>query len=69
MTVTPPSGFRFACQLFSLSQRDLDRTGQKISEFELEPDEGFSDRQNIEQKIDQLKVEQVLKDAVQQLFP
>jgi hypothetical protein len=64
VTVPLPSGFGCTCQYFSLSPRDFERNGGKLSVFDLEPDEGFLYRDDIEQKIDQLKVDRTLKDAM-----
>jgi hypothetical protein len=62
--VYPPSRFSCTCTVFSLSQRDFERNGGKLSVFDLEPDEGFLYRDDIEQKIDQLKIDRTLKDAM-----
>jgi SPP1 gp7 family putative phage head morphogenesis protein len=62
VVVFPPAGFGCTCQIFSLSDRDLDRSGGKLSVFSLEPDPGFLYRGGIDKKIDQMKVDQVLKD-------
>jgi SPP1 gp7 family putative phage head morphogenesis protein len=61
VTVYPPSGFNCTCSVFSLSRRDLEREGGKLSKFDLEPDEGFLYRDDVQKKIDQLKVDQTLK--------
>jgi SPP1 gp7 family putative phage head morphogenesis protein len=68
VTVFPPAGFSCTCTVFSLSQRDFERNGGKLSVFDLEPDEGFLYRDDIEQKIDQLKVDRTLKDAIKKVF-
>jgi SPP1 gp7 family putative phage head morphogenesis protein len=62
VTAYPPIGFQCTCQVFSLSRRDFERNGGKLSVFDLEPDEGFVGRESIHKKIDQLKVDRVLKD-------
>jgi hypothetical protein len=64
VTVYPPSGFGCTCQMFSLSPRDLERSGKKLSEFRMEPDEGFLYRGDIEEKIANLKIDRTLKDFV-----
>jgi SPP1 gp7 family putative phage head morphogenesis protein len=64
VTVPLPSGFGCRCQYFSLSPRELDRSGKTLSEFSMEPDEGFLYRSDLEDKIADLKVDQVLKKAI-----
>jgi SPP1 gp7 family putative phage head morphogenesis protein len=61
VTVYPPSGFGCTCKVFSLSRSDFDNGGGKLSKFDLEPDEGFLYRDDIEKKIESLKIDQTLK--------
>jgi Phage Mu protein F like protein len=38
----PPCGFNCRCQIFSLSQRDIDREGLTVEDVEFEADKGFN---------------------------
>lgn len=58
----PPLGFNCRCQMFSMSQRDFERNGGKLSVFDLEPEKGFLKKEDIEAKINELKIDSTLKD-------
>jgi SPP1 gp7 family putative phage head morphogenesis protein len=61
VTMPLPSGFGCTCQYFSLSPRDFERNGGKLSVFDVAPEEGFLNRDDINKKIENLKIDQTLK--------
>jgi hypothetical protein len=49
------------CKMYSMSQRDFERNGGKLSVFDLDPEPGFLRKEDIAEKIDQMKVDQRLR--------
>jgi SPP1 gp7 family putative phage head morphogenesis protein len=60
-----PYGFFCRCQFFSLSERELKKSGLSVSRWKRPPEEkGWADRRDIEKRIADLKLDKELKKLI-----